>query len=166
MSLEEWKTGLDWTAIILTGLTVFSGAAPLIVGNRLSDIKDGQLRKFSKDLTDTRGDVATQQIRAAEAERRLLELQERVKPRRLTDDQRTAFVNVLRGLPYGVVKVGHTAGGADEALHLAQQVLPLFKQAGWVAPEPAGMSYRVLEALAVHRQRLRLMNSKRTSLSV
>jgi hypothetical protein len=47
MSLEGWKTGLDWATIIITGLTVFSGAAALIVGNRLSDIKDAQLRKQS-----------------------------------------------------------------------------------------------------------------------
>jgi hypothetical protein len=80
-------------------------------------------------------DLAKQQERAATAEKDLLELKERIKPRRLTDKQSADFVAVLSRLPNTVLKLGWTAGGGDEGFKLLQQLMPLFRQARWKVPE-------------------------------
>lgn len=79
--------------------------------------------------------LAAQQERAAVAERSLLELQERIKPRRLTDQQAANFVAVLNKLPNTPLKFGWTQGGGDEGFKFLQQLMPLFKQAQWKVPE-------------------------------
>ncbi len=53
------------------------------------------------------------------------------KPRRLTAKQSADFVKVLRTLPNGAINLGFTSGSADDAFNLAQQLLPLFKEAEW-----------------------------------
>lgn len=80
-------------------------------------------------------DLAKQQQLTANAERSLLELKERIKPRRLTDQQSTDFVKALKTLPNGAINLGHTAGGGDEGFNLLKQLMPLFKEAGWKTPE-------------------------------
>lgn len=143
MSLDGWKSWLDWAAIVFTGCTVVSGGFALYLGNRLNAVKEAQLRAFDTDITDAKDKLAQQQTRAADAERQLIELQERIKPRRLSAEQRTAFVRALKEMPNGTVRIGHTSGSADEGILLAQQILPLFKEAGWVAPGPSGMTQRL-----------------------
>lgn len=83
--------------------------------------------------------LAKQQERAAIAERALLELQERIKPRRLTAEQATSFVMTLKTLPNGIIDFGYTAGGADEGFSFARQVQPLFKEAGWTVRNEASI---------------------------
>ena len=80
-------------------------------------------------------DLAKQQELTANAERSLLELKERIKPRRLTDKQSADFVVVLSKLPNTALKLGWTAGGGDESFKLLQQLMPLFRQAHWKVPE-------------------------------
>ncbi|HEV7891729.1 MAG TPA: hypothetical protein VGP08_13895 [Pyrinomonadaceae bacterium] len=75
--------------------------------------------------------VANAETKRAEAERALLELQERIKPRRLTAKQSADFVKILKGLPNGTIDFGYTAGGSDEGFIFARQLLSLFKEAGW-----------------------------------
>jgi len=79
-------------------------------------------------------ELAKQRELTANAETRLLELQERIKPRRLTDKQSADFVAVLSTLPDTALKLGHTAGGGDEGFNLLQQLMPLFRQAHWKVP--------------------------------
>ncbi len=80
-------------------------------------------------------EAAKQQERAAGAERELLELKERIKPRRLTDQQAKDFVAILSKLPNTAIKFGHTVGGGDEGFNLLQQIMPLFKESNWKVPE-------------------------------
>jgi hypothetical protein len=79
-------------------------------------------------------DLSKQKERTATAERELLEIKERIKPRRLNDQQATAFVSTLKTLPAGKIKFGYTAGSADEGFKFLQLLIPLFKQAGWEVP--------------------------------
>jgi hypothetical protein len=78
MSLDGWKSWLDWAAIVFTGCTVVSGGFALYLGNRLNAVKEAQLRAFDTDIIDAKDKLAKQQTRAADAERQLLELQERI----------------------------------------------------------------------------------------
>ncbi len=59
------------------------------------------------------------------------------KPRRLTAKQSADFVKVLRTLPNGAINLGFTSGSADDGFNLAQQLLPLFKEAGWTVRNEA-----------------------------
>jgi hypothetical protein len=76
-------------------------------------------------------ELAKQQVKAAEAEKNLLELKERIKPRRLTDQQAKDFVAILKKIPNRAVKFGWTIGGGDEGFGFLSQLVPLFKEAGW-----------------------------------
>ncbi len=171
MSVEALKSFFDWGAGILIFLTFAFGVGALITGNIINKRQENRLRQFDKDLTDAKIGLGRQQERAAileknaadakteqqkveielekqrestaKAEQSLLELRERIKPRSLTDKQSADFVEVLRTLPNGAIKLGHTSGGGDEALNFLKQLMPLFKEAGWKIPETtAGVSYR------------------------
>ena len=76
-------------------------------------------------------ELAIQQKNAADAQRSLLELRERIKPRRLNDKDAAAFVAALKTFPRGTIDFGYTSAGGDESFNFAKQFLPLFEQAGW-----------------------------------
>ncbi|HTU44426.1 MAG TPA: hypothetical protein VMF91_05160 [Bryobacteraceae bacterium] len=111
------------------------GAGVWFTSNIINERQAAQLRQFDKDLTGAKSELGKQQERAANAERSLLELRERIKPRHLTDKEAAAFVAALRTHPGGTSDFGTTIGGGDEAANFAKQLLPLFRQAGWKAPE-------------------------------
>ena len=85
-------------------------------------------------------ELAKQQARAATAERSLLELQERIKPRNLTDEQADAFTEALEVFPRGIIDFGYTSAGGDETFNFARQFLPLFKRAGWTVRNEASIA--------------------------
>ncbi len=99
-----------------------------------ADAKAAQQR-VEIDLSKATGEVAILQKetaearqRQAEAERSLLELQERVKPRHLTAEQREKFVSILKQFP----KVPVAVYCADsEACSFAKQLISALKAAGW-----------------------------------
>jgi hypothetical protein len=162
MSLESLKSLFEWGGIALLAFTVFFGAGALLVNSRLGHIQEDKIREFDKELTSAKTELgkqqeraanadakvaglqtdaasaktemAKQQARAATAEQSLLELQEHLKPRRLTDKQSAAFVAILGTLPNAGIKFGHTWAGGDEAFNLLQQLLGLFKKANWKVP--------------------------------
>jgi hypothetical protein len=70
----------------------------------------------------------------------ILKLEERNKPRILTAEQTADFVNALRMLPNGAINLGFTSGGGDEGFKFAQQLLPLFKEAGWTVRNEASIT--------------------------
>jgi hypothetical protein len=121
----------SWAEILTAafGLLAATAAVVLYLANkplRQLEAHDNQVLK---------GAVAEQQTRAATAEKELLELRERIKPRSLTDQQSEEFIGVLKTLPGGTVNFGYTSGGGDESLNFLKQLLPLFKVAGWGVPE-------------------------------
>ena len=67
----------------------------------------------------------------------ILKLQE---PRRLAAKQSAGFVNALRALPNGAINLGFTGGAGDEGFNLAQQLLTLFKEAGWTVRNEASIT--------------------------
>ena len=159
MSVESLKSFFDIAAVVLLFLTFLAGAGVLITGNVINERQAKQLRQFDGDMTKAKTELgkqqeraanadarvagletdvanaetemAKQQTRAAIAEKSLLQLQERVKPRRLTDKEALAFVESLRAVPAGTIDFGYTSGGGDEGFNFAKQLLALFKEAGW-----------------------------------
>lgn len=92
------------------------------IGNleiQASDAKK-DVARLEKDAADARAtqqrveaQLAVQQEKAAVAERSLLELQERIKPRRLTDKQALDFVEALKAISPATIDFGYTSGAGD-----------------------------------------------------
>src|SRR5437868_4440043 len=66
----------------------------------------------------------------AEAERALLELQERLKPRHLTGEQRATLLELLKKIPKGKVKI-YAFIGDNEAIDFSAELLEVLTEAGW-----------------------------------
>ena len=79
MPVEALKSFFDVAAVVLLFLTFAAGVGALATGRVINSRQDAQLRKFNNDLTAAQTGLATQQERAAKAERELLEVKERVK---------------------------------------------------------------------------------------
>jgi hypothetical protein len=121
----------SWAEILTAafGLLAATAAVVLYLANK-------PLRQLeAHDNEVLKGAVAEQQTRAATAEKELLELRDRIKPRSLTDQQSEELIGVLKTSPGGTVNFGYTSGGGDESLNFLKQLLPLFRLAGWGVPE-------------------------------
>ena len=114
---------------------------------RVDQAKDAEMvrlvdnsKTLEKDVADAKAGMSKQQARAATAEKDLLDLKERIKPRKLTDQQCINFVKTLKPFPNGVVDFGYTSAGGDETFNFAKQLLPLFKEAGWTVRNEASIA--------------------------
>jgi hypothetical protein len=77
-------------------------------------------------------DLAKQQERAAIAEKSLLELQERLRHRHLTGEQRSAIIESSKTVPKGEVIV-YAFIGDDEAITFSVELVEALVAAGWNA---------------------------------
>lgn len=153
--LTNWNLGLLIVGgIIALAIGLISVAIDRI-GNQLLDAKDAQLASdlqgANKKIADTtqatknlehdnlglRGQVATletkaatQQERAATAEKKLLQLRESLKDRIISPDQEKILIASLTGAPSGAVEVWWTASDTD-SFGLAKQMVEIFKKSGW-----------------------------------
>lgn len=160
LSVETWKSIFDWATVGLAALTFVALAGAVITGdvlNKRQEIELAQLKKESGEASENagqanerarsletanltlRGQVATletnaakQQERAAIAEKSLLELQEKIKPRHLTQDQQIKIASRLKGEVKGQVEIQCQVGD-PEAHMFALEILKLFKDNGWEA---------------------------------
>lgn len=158
MTLEDWNSFFQLASAVLLGLTFFVGAAAIItaqmVGRRQAELiatvgldaadankkaaeaREGTARALADAAAANESasrleiEAAQQREKAAKAERELLELQERIRPRRITDEQRARLVELLRKVPKGPVIVRSVMGDA-EGNALAEQIDAIFKVAGW-----------------------------------
>ena len=167
MTVEFLKTIFDWIAVILLFLTFAAGVGVLVTGNIINKRQGVQLRQFDKNLTeaktelgkqqeraaiadakvaglqqseaDAKAEMAKQQTRAAKAERSLLELQERVKIRHLTTEQRKQLIKFLESAavasaPKGPIRVQRLIFD-ETAQPFAEEIKEAFGAAGWSSDE-------------------------------
>ena len=114
---------------------------------RVDQAKDAEMvrlvdnsKTLEKDVAGAKAEMSKQQARAAIAEKDLLDLKDRIKPRKLTDQQCIDFVKTLKTFPNGVVDFGYTSAGGDETFNFTKQFLPLFKEAGWTVRNEASIA--------------------------
>ena len=84
---------------------------------------------MEQNVTEAKTEMAKQQTRAAIAERSLLEIQERLKARRITPEQHAAYVSTL--LPYAGSPVALTRLGDAEAGPFADDIYSVLHDAKW-----------------------------------
>ena len=95
------------------------------------------LQKAASDAKTSQQNVeielAKQRDKAATAERNLLALQERVKPRRLSEEQKNALVRLLSSLPAIEPRITWVIG-ADDGQTFAHDFADVFERLGWKVP--------------------------------
>lgn len=143
MSIETWKSIADWGTIIFIALTVVSGSAALILGDRINEKQSEQLRKFNEEITAAKSELSKQQKETAEAQLALRKYIEDVNlsrgPRMIIDHN--AFVAALRGKPKAKVEILF-APNDEEAFELAGMIRRWLGPgdkgdgAGWEVAEP------------------------------
>jgi hypothetical protein len=86
--------------------------------------------KAGVEVARLQGVVANAETRRLDAERKLLELQERLKPRHLTADQRTTLIGLSKDVPKGEVVIYAFIGDA-EGIAFSLELLDALTAAGW-----------------------------------
>jgi hypothetical protein len=130
--LELWKTFFERGSVVLLLLTFLFGWGALRFSERLNVIKDGQLAKFNDDLTAAKTGLSVQEEKTANAELRLLKLQEHVRSRNFTKEQRTLLVSMFRAAGWKKVTIIWVGDGEPE--FYARLIGQLFTEAG-VTPD-------------------------------
>lgn len=151
MDVEFWNSVFKSATMWLGLLTALAAGAGWYTESIVSDRQAARLRDLGKEIAGARtqqaqaetrlksveGETAKQQERAANAEesaaqakRQLLELQERLKPRQLTSEQRVRLLESLRKIPKGPLVFEAVLGDAESSV-FAGQIAAIFKEAGW-----------------------------------
>src|SRR6266567_215428 len=138
-SVDWWNTIMIWTlvvAAIAAAAVVVSTRKSITeakkldeVKDRIADIKeeDARTRQQTIDLA-----LAKQQERAAKAEKDLLEVQERIKPRHLTLAQQKELIVELKPFTGQAIDVFVLNDAGDEIGHISEQIVSILKESGWV----------------------------------
>ena len=125
ISLEGLKSFFEIGGVVLLFLTFAFAAVALIVSNRINARQSEQLRQFNLVLSE-------QQERAATAERSLLELQERLRDRKLGEEQHARFIERLKLGPRCPAQIFSSVNDREAAL-FAEAIRSAIEQAGWNA---------------------------------
>jgi hypothetical protein len=121
---------VDWAnvgVVVALAASFIFGGASIFLSRRLSNAKETLSREAQRkfDLA-----LATQQERAAKAEKDLLELQNRLKPRILTSEQSNALITLLSSSK-GTIEILCPPNN-KEACDLAQAIASALKRTNWI----------------------------------
>ncbi|MEK7348830.1 MAG: hypothetical protein AABZ94_08140 [Candidatus Eisenbacteria bacterium] len=142
-TLESLSTLFNVLALVFTGLTVVSGGFALFFALKVGAIKNAEAAQLRIDLSK-------QLEMTANAEKSLLELQERTRRRTLSAEQRAHLVSSLKGQPNPGLEVWSQLGDT-EATSFAEQFTVVFFEIGWGrqmaildhTDEPKGVTVRM-----------------------
>ena len=157
-SWDKWNiratffAGLAATCLVITAMGVSRSNGKLAeVSDELNAAKDAQtaesLTGLGVDLATAKGEMSKQEARAAKAEKDLLELQERVKPRHLTAEQKEKLIQSLKNQPRGQLEI-RTLVGNPESRNFGLELTEVFRASGWavtlsdgtlMTPTPVGI---------------------------
>lgn len=132
MTVEGVKAVFDWVVVALAGLTFVSIAVVLITGNTINKRQAAELREFDQGLTAAKIALGKQQERAATAERELLALQEHLRPRHVSPEQKEAIKRALQGLPPRQVNITAFVGTPD-GTPFGRELAAAIESGGWQA---------------------------------
>src|SRR5262249_31175305 len=143
-TLEDWNTVLQVGSAIVLCATFVIGTGALWTSYVLGKRQELRIAAIQRDAAEANErtkrleiEAAEQRERAAVAERQLLELQQRMKPRNLTDIQRSAITSAMVNFSFlpNTEKRQSAAVFATsiafEATTLADQIAESLKNAGW-----------------------------------
>ncbi len=124
-SILVWKANNKYQKIVK-----LDADAKIATANATAETAKENASKAEQQNLILRGEVAKLEIKAADAQRSLLELQERLKPRHLTEEQVKHLAATLKDKSPGDVWL-FCKSGDEEACNLGQQIFKVLKLAGW-----------------------------------
>ncbi len=135
-SLDGWNKAMLWGLIAASVIAGYVGVTTrfTIVRAKQLSVAQGEL-DAAKEAEANRG-IATLRVRAANAERSLLELQQRIADRHLTPGQKNRLYKNLSVTPTGLVFVSAPSNDGEASI-FAKEIEGVLRQAGW-SNEPAG----------------------------
>jgi hypothetical protein len=133
-NIFSWSDNSYWVlqtvSLVLVGLTVVVGGLAIMVGKASNQRQAGKILDLQKSVSDAEKDLAVAKTKQAEAERTLLEIQERFVPRTLEGKTRETFLAALKDAAPGKVVV-RTLGNDPEAAAFALQIRDALISAGY-----------------------------------
>lgn len=170
MSLDNLNTFFNFVSAVLLGVTFAVGAGAVITGHLLNKRQAERLVRMETDLTNAQRQLAEQQARAATAERDLLELKERARPRTVDPDARAAIRQFLSIGPHDTpVTIEFVSGSTSEPYSLAKQLAEILESTGWkvaaldggpaLGNPPSGLIVRISDTGGVEEQAIALQHA-------
>ena len=127
---DELSNWMQVVSAIVGAVTFIALIATVWVTLKANAEKDEKTRQQEQRLAEINFRVEEEGRKRAEAERALLELQERMRPRNLTEKQKTKLADSLKSIPRG--KITFAAILSDqEARNFATKLGEIFTKAGW-----------------------------------
>lgn len=165
--MEKFKLWLDVAIVVFGLLAAIAAIVGLIIGNRIDYAKELEEKQWQAKIAESSAqaekakeeaamalssaasmneranalelETETQKERAAIAEKQLLELTEKLKPRKITAEQHWNIVADLRKSPRGKINISSPLGNT-EALMYANQFLKIFEEVRWEVSTGIGRS--------------------------
>jgi hypothetical protein len=136
-SVESVHSLFEWAGVLLLAFTFVAGFG-IVITSRIINRKQAQtileLSNAANESKEAQQKVEVQlaesRTKQAEAERMLLEIQERFTPRTLTGDRREQFVKSLENAPRGKIEASAITGD-PEAFTFATQIWETLRDAGF-----------------------------------
>ena len=133
-SLEWWSSVFNGSVVVLTGLLALVGFFAWKYSSDLAALKDAELVRFKLESSERTKTIEValeaQRERAANAERALIELQEKLKPRILTDEQRNSLIKDLTAFKGQRLEITEYKQ-SGEAWALSSQIQSALVLANW-----------------------------------
>lgn len=139
-TVEDWNTAFQVLTTIFVAGTVLTGLGTVFTGRLVTKRQAQELAATKARTTKLQTDLAAQQERAANAERQLLEVQERFKPRTMSPREQNSLLGLLRSYSSlarqareknrETLWIVHPSGDT-EATEFASMLTGLFVSAGW-----------------------------------
>ena len=133
MAYEEISSWMQFiTAIVLT-LTFLSGIATLWITRKANAEKDEKARHQKEKIAEINLKVEDESTKRVEAERSLSELQDKLRPRRMTAEEKTNIQKLLTGKPVGKIEV--RSDNTPETRAFAKDWVEILQAAGWTVSD-------------------------------
>jgi hypothetical protein len=139
-TVDDWNTAFQVLTTMFVAGTVLTGLGAMFTDRAVRKRQAEELAITKANTVKLQTDLAAQQERAAKAEKELLEVQERFKPRTMSQSEQNNLVGLLRAYASlareakeknrETLWIVHPTGDT-EATVFASMLTGLFIQAGW-----------------------------------
>jgi hypothetical protein len=152
-SLQWWVNWINYGVIGALALSFIFGGLSIFFSKSLGEMKDAKSAQDQQESNETIAEINLKLTKAeterAQAQKDLLELQNRLASRVLTSEQSTNLLKILKVHPVGHVDVQYVSANA-ESEGFAKQIYSVLRQAGWTGDLISTIdSYGVSRGLSV-----------------
>ena len=139
-TVDDWNTAFQVLTVVFVAGTVATGLGTVLTDRTIRKRQAEELATTKANTIKLQTDLAAQQERAAKAEKELLEVQERFKPRTMSQSEQSNLLGLLRASVSLVREAKEKnretlwiihPSGDTEATVFASMLTGLFVQAGW-----------------------------------